>query len=224
MEHVPVVGMAEGLGEPGSPPGDGLFIGSLGQCRPPGRRAGGHTVVRLEPIERLDQGAARSFLLAQAVLQDLGQCGPAEVGHAEQVEPGRPVDPMGMHRDDVGMLEPGQGLRLAGAAPADFQRDGPIRQLPFPGEEDPRERAATQLLDQVEPGDRLARLGESPGGPFRGLLRRRRALPWRSSRSRRADGCPARGAAGRRPGRIARGSRRPQGARRPLRGGSILRR
>ncbi len=76
------------------------------------------------------------------------------------MQPGRRVDPVRVHRHDVGVLEPRQGLRLARAAPRDLERHRPIGQLALLGQEDPGERPAAQLLDQQEPGDRLAGFGK----------------------------------------------------------------
>ena len=71
--------------------------------------------------------------------------------------PGGRVGPVRVDGDDVRVLEPGQGLRLARAGARDLHRHRPVGQLPLLGAEDPGERAPAQLLDQAEPGDRLAR-------------------------------------------------------------------
>ena len=76
------------------------------------------------------------------------------------MQPGRRVDPVGVHRHDVGVLEPGKGLGLARALACDLQGHGPIRELPLASQEDAGERSPPQLLDQVEPADRLAGLGK----------------------------------------------------------------
>ncbi len=60
--------------------------------------------------------------------QDPRQGQPAEVRHAEEMEPARRVGAIGVDRDDVGMLQPSQGLRLARAEPGDLEHDRPIGQ------------------------------------------------------------------------------------------------
>ena len=100
------------------------------------------------------------------------------------------------------VLEAGEGLGLARALAGHLQRDEPIGELTFARQEDPGERPASQLLDQVKPADRLAGLGErdpgAPGWRTPGRPRPSRPETWsRSSRpsSRSADGYPARGGA-----------------------------
>ena len=85
---------------------------------------------------------------------------PSEIGHAEQVQARRRVDPVRVHRNDVRVLEPGQCLGLSRTPAGDLQRHRPVGELPLAGQENPGEGASAQLLDQVEPADGLADLGK----------------------------------------------------------------
>ena len=71
VEHAAVVGVVEGLGQPGAPPGDRPGVGPARQA-PPGRPSGppAGSLGRLEPIERLDQRGAGSGGLNLGVGQD----------------------------------------------------------------------------------------------------------------------------------------------------------
>ena len=143
-----------------------LGIRPPGQGDPPGRSR--PIAPGLEPVERRDEAGPGSCGHDGRIGQDPGQGQPAEVGHAEEMEPARPIGAIGMHRDDVGMLEPRQGLRLAGAEPRDLEHDRAIGQPELLGAEDPGERAPAQFLDQPEAADDLARLGEGRAGAGRG--------------------------------------------------------
>ena len=107
------------------------------------------------------------------------------------MQAGGRVGPVRVDRDDVRVLEPGQRLRLARAGARDLQGDRPVGQLPLLGEEDPGERAPAQLLDQPEPGDRLARLGERRSAARGPCVRVRScaAEPTRSWMSRTSRSC-----------------------------------
>ena len=92
--------------------------------------------------------------------QDSSQGDPAEVGHAKQMQPGGRIDAVGVHRHDVGVLEAGKGLGLPRTSAADLQSHRSIRQLPLASQEDTGKRPPPQLLDQVEPANRLAGFGK----------------------------------------------------------------
>ena len=102
------------------------------------------------------EGSARSLLERH----------PAEERHAEQVEIGRRVGPIGVDGDDVRVLEPGERLRLFRSGPGHFEGHRAVGELAFSGQEDPGERAPAELLDEVEAGDGLAGLGEGGEGRF----------------------------------------------------------
>ncbi len=95
--------------------------------------------------------------------QDPRQRDAAEIGHAEQVQPGRRVDPVRVHRHDVGVLEPRQGLRLARAAPRHLERHRADRPagVPWPGRpaRTPRAPAPRPAKSRRSSG----RLRETPG-------------------------------------------------------------
>ena len=154
--------------------------------------------------------------------QDPRQRDPAEIGHAEQVQPRRRVGPVGVDRDDVRVLEPGQRLRLARAGPRDLQRHRPVGELPLRG---------AGRRGRTRPGP-APRPGGSPrsSGPPRGTRRpaspaslQDRSVwpeptsPWMSKtrrESRRDLGEP-----GEVLGRVGRPPRPPRGGRTPRRSG-----
>ena len=132
-----------------------------------GRASRGRPLLRLrpEPVERLDQLGPRAGDPDLRVGQDPRQGDPAEIGHAEQVQPGRRVGSGRIDRDDVRVLEPGQHLRLRDPGAAHLQGHRPVGQLSLGGQEDAGEGAPAQFLDQLEAGDRLAGLGEKDRRP-----------------------------------------------------------
>jgi hypothetical protein len=178
VQDPPVVRVLQRLGQAGAPPGDRPGERPGPQGHPPGRPTHPVPLGRTEPVQGRDQrGPRRGAGVLEARLgQDLGQRDPAEVGHAQQVQPRGRVDPVRVDRDDVRMLQPRQRLRLARADPRHLQCDGPVRQLPLLRQEDPGERAAAQLLDEPEAGDRLAGLGQGDGRRRRPAQGRARAL------------------------------------------------
>ena len=170
------------------------------------------------------RSAPRAVLRLAGVGQDLRQGDPAEIGHAEQVQAGRRVDPVRVDRDDVRVLEPGQGLRLARARPRDLQRHRAGRPAAAPRARKTRANdPAAQLLDQEEAGDRLAGLGER-------RRRARRSRPGRAGwplRRSRADEVVDVEHPAQRGGDLGESRRRTRparGARRPPRGGRTPRR
>ena len=67
---------------------------------------------------------------------------------------------MRMDRNDVCVLEPGQRLWLARAAPGDLQRHRPVSQLPLIGQENSRKGASAQFFHEIEAADGLAGAGK----------------------------------------------------------------
>ncbi len=101
--------------------------------------------------------------------QDVRQGEPAEIRHAEQVEVRGRVGPVGVDRNDVRVLEPGEGLGLSRAGSGDLQGHGAVGKLTLLGQEHAGKRPSAQLLDEPEAGDRLASLGEGHGRGLVGL-------------------------------------------------------
>ena len=169
------------LGHPGSPPGDRPGRGPTHQGRAADGTPGGDRIGRMEPVEDGDQLGPRPGGADGGVGQGLGQGHAAEVGHAHQVQAGLLVHPVRVDGDDVGVLQPGERLRLARAVAGDLQRHRPVRELTLLGQEDAGEGPPAQLLDEAEAGDRLPGLGK--GGAegrrrveFRGLSRADQAV------------------------------------------------
>ena len=77
--------------------------------------------------------------------EHLREVRPAEVRHAEQPEAGLRVVVDRVDRDDVGVLEPGEHLRLVPLGPRDLQRDRAVAQLDLLGQVHPGERPPAQL-------------------------------------------------------------------------------
>ncbi len=69
----------------------------------------------------------------------------------------------------MGVLQPGQRLRLAGAGARDLEGHQAVRQVPLLGEEDPGDPAPAELVEQSEATDRLADRRERDG-QWGGLL------------------------------------------------------
>ncbi len=160
MQDAALVGMLQRLGQPGPQPGDRAGVGPPGQGRPGRRpRAVG---VGLEPVQGRDQLGARARAGDGRIGQGPRQGEPAEIRHAEQMESPRRVGAIGVDRDDMRVLQSGQGLGLARAEAGDLDHDGSIGQSSLLGAEDAGERPAPQLIDEAEAGDGLARLGEDP--------------------------------------------------------------
>ena len=96
------------------------------------------------------------------LLDHLGQGGAAEERHAHRLE--RPDAVERVDRDDIGVLELGQGLGLAEDVAGDLQRHRPAAEVRLPGEVDPAERPAAQLLLQPEAEENISRFGEGLRG------------------------------------------------------------
>ena len=111
VEHASFVGVRERLGHPRPPPSQGPSVGESAEMGPsrrgPGRPRG------LESIERREHVGPGPRDLHRRVAQEPLERNPAEVRHAEEVEPGRRIGPRRVDGHNVGVLEPGEGLRLA---------------------------------------------------------------------------------------------------------------
>lgn len=76
------------------------------------------------------------------------------------MQAGHGIRSVRVDRNDVGVLQAGEGLRFAGAGSRDLERDGTIGELAFLGAEDAGEGAAADFGDEVEAADGLAGVGE----------------------------------------------------------------
>ena len=145
VQHAALVRVLQGLGQPRPPPGDRPRVGPPGQGVPTGRSW--PVAPGLEPVERVDERGPGTRGRRGRLGQDPSQGQPAEVRHAEEMEPSRRVGTVGVDGDNVGMLQPCQGLRLARAEPGDLEHDRPIGQPELLGAEhpakDPRPSSST---------------------------------------------------------------------------------
>ncbi len=162
MQDAPVMGVLQGLRHPGPPPGDRLGVAPPLEGVPAGRLLDPHALRRLQAVQQLQQLGPGANGPDLGPVEDLEERDPAEVGHAEQMQAGGRVGPVGIDGNDVGVLQPRQGLRLARAGPRHLEGNGPIGQMLLLGQVNPRECTSSQLLDQPETRDRLAGLGQ-PG-------------------------------------------------------------
>src|SRR5262249_2515342 len=92
------------------------------------------------------------------VPQYVGEGGWPQVGHAGGVQ--RRAGVQRIDGDDVGVLQPGQPLRLAQGLGGDLQGHEPVGQVTLSGQVDAAERAAAQLGQQVEAEEGAADLGQ----------------------------------------------------------------
>ena len=162
MQHPAVMGVLQGLRHPGAPPGDRLGIGPPLECKPACRLLDPHALRRLQAVQEIQQVGPGAKGLDLGSVEYLEERDPAEVRHAKQMQAGGRVGPVGIDGNDVGVLQPRQGLRLARAGPRHLEGNGPIGQMLLLGQVNPRECPSSQLLDQAETRDRLAGLGK-PG-------------------------------------------------------------
>jgi hypothetical protein len=162
VQHAVLVRVLQGLGQPRADPGDRVAV-RQGRQRRLGPRRGLARLGRLARLERrqdlqdLGPGHRRAH---PGLVEQSRQRHPAEIRHAQQMQPRGRVDAVREDRHDVRVLEPGQGLRLVAAAARHLQHDGAVGELALGGAEDPRQSAAAQLLMEQEAADRLAGLGQ----------------------------------------------------------------
>jgi hypothetical protein len=120
----------------------------------------------MNSIDRVDDllaGAIGSALVAEQV-QDLRERGPAQVGHAQDLEIAIPEPVLGIQRHDIHVLQACQREVFLTAAGRDLQHDGPIAERRLGREEDPARHALAERGQQSKAGHGLPHLGKDDGG------------------------------------------------------------
>jgi len=125
-----------------------------------GRRIETGTGATFPVFQGADQALARGrqAVAPAQVVQDVGQGGRAQVGHAHRLERPGPVQRVDRH--DVRVLQAGQLLRLGHDLRGHLQRHQPVGQFPLPGQVDAAEGALAQFGQQVKAEERSAHLGQ----------------------------------------------------------------
>ena len=96
----------------------------------------------------------------RSAIEQPGQRGAAEIGHAQRAQAAGRVVLDGVERDDVGVLQARQRQVLAGLAGRELEDDRPVAQRKLAGQEDPALRSAAELGQEQEVAQRFAGRGK----------------------------------------------------------------
>jgi hypothetical protein len=96
-------------------------------------------------------------------LQYARKAGAAEIRHTDDAQPGRGIFVDRVDRDNIGVLQLGQGLRLIASDRRDFDDDWPPGQRVLASTEHSRKRTASQFSNKPEAENFIADLGERQG-------------------------------------------------------------
>ena len=192
VEDAPFVGMGQTIRQPSADPEDGMDIAHAfklsqkiadrrgflrGLSVEPECGCGGSLVQRLTR-PRTGGPVRRRLAVVQGADQDLarGRRGRARADRAQDVGQGRRTEVWHAHRrkifgtvhrvdrHDVGVLEPGQGLRLAEDVGGNLQDDAAAGEARLLSQIDAAEGPLTQLLKEPETEKLLAWFGETTHG------------------------------------------------------------